>query len=322
MDRRIVPLSDAAFRLFVVANAWSVSNRTDGVVYDSDLRLIPGVDPGAVSEVQKAGLWHRVRDHWVIADFDAVQSSSHELTVLDNARRRQREKKARQRARKAAEAAGDGDDDPEGAGQDAYPGNTYPGMYPGTAQARRGEARQGLQGFTSSGVENLSTRDLNRGRDEDEAESQNQHQGDDSRAACWICAAWLGFRFSIITGPDDNDAVTWMVRTFRADRDGVARDPAEFTRYLARCLLAERAAIGELADMVTDGNLAGAKDEAGELLTRIRQAVKEPLSSSNMANCGRLAAQAVEAATPDMTARQAIEVAATLQITPETGDTP
>jgi len=38
-DRRVLRLSDPAFRLFVIPLTWSVSNRTDGDLYDDDLRL-------------------------------------------------------------------------------------------------------------------------------------------------------------------------------------------------------------------------------------------------------------------------------------------
>lgn len=50
-DRRVLRLSDPAFRLFVISLTWSVSNRTYGELYDDDddLLLIPRVDLAAAS---------------------------------------------------------------------------------------------------------------------------------------------------------------------------------------------------------------------------------------------------------------------------------
>jgi hypothetical protein len=98
-DRRLMRLSDAAFRLHVIAMAWSVSNRTDGAIDQDDLPLMPGVDGGRAAELEKAGLWERRDDSWLLVDFARTQTSRHELDVLDNVRRREREKKARQRAK-------------------------------------------------------------------------------------------------------------------------------------------------------------------------------------------------------------------------------
>jgi hypothetical protein len=45
-DRRVLRLSDPAFRLFVTSLTWSVSTRTDGELYD-DMLLTPCVDLAA-----------------------------------------------------------------------------------------------------------------------------------------------------------------------------------------------------------------------------------------------------------------------------------
>jgi hypothetical protein len=101
-DRRVRRLSDAEFRLYVTALVWSVANRTDGVIIDDDLPLIPDVDAALAPALVKAELWHRQRGRWRMDRFAAEQTSRHELEVLENVRRRDREKKARQRARDAA----------------------------------------------------------------------------------------------------------------------------------------------------------------------------------------------------------------------------
>ena len=124
-DRRFLRLPDDAFRLFVLSLAWSVSNRTDGRLYDDDLALIPGVPrdvPGAYDDsglpvvprdvpspvlaLVKAGLWERVTDNWLIAEFEATQTTMADLAILENSRRRERDKKRRQRAKAAGLSPG------------------------------------------------------------------------------------------------------------------------------------------------------------------------------------------------------------------------
>jgi len=133
-DRRISRLSDPAFRLHVTALVWSVGNRTDGVIDDSDLTLIPRVDTARVAELDKAGLWRRERDYWVIVDFDGSQTTSNELAMLDNLRRRERDKKARQRARPKPSEDVPGDS----------PGDGPQGLHR-TGQDRTDQARTGTE---------------------------------------------------------------------------------------------------------------------------------------------------------------------------------
>lgn len=132
LDRRIQKLSDAAYRLFFTSLAWSVANRTDGVLLDEDLNLMPNVATGKASELVKAQLWRREPSQWVISDYASTQTSRRELEVLENLRRREREKKARQRA--------------------AALGDSPPGLSPGTVppgqhrQEGRQEGRQDCLG--------------------------------------------------------------------------------------------------------------------------------------------------------------------------------
>ena len=53
-DRRVLRLPDDAFRLFVLSLAWSVANRTDGVLKDDDLPLIPGYSPEPAAALTSA----------------------------------------------------------------------------------------------------------------------------------------------------------------------------------------------------------------------------------------------------------------------------
>lgn len=119
-DRRVQRLSDPAFRLFILALTWSVSNRTDGLIDPDDVRLVPGVEPGYAAELERSGLWERQKDSWLIVDFARTQTSRHQLEVMEDARRKEREKKARQRASRAAVPLG-------------RPRRTTPGKSPGTS---------------------------------------------------------------------------------------------------------------------------------------------------------------------------------------------
>lgn len=97
-DRRVLRLSNAGFRLFVTTLTWSVSNRTDGVLTDEDLKLFhAGAD--RADELARLGLWERDGDRWIITDFFTTQTTAAQLAGLDHKRVQDRERKARQRAR-------------------------------------------------------------------------------------------------------------------------------------------------------------------------------------------------------------------------------
>src|SRR3954452_6765581 len=104
-DRRIVRLTDGAFRTFTTSLLSSVANRTDGVIDTDDLDLVHGASSRHVPELVTAGLYAPHGSVHLIADFAATPTSRDELLLLENNRRQQREKKARQRARKAETAS-------------------------------------------------------------------------------------------------------------------------------------------------------------------------------------------------------------------------
>jgi hypothetical protein len=130
-DRRILRLPDDAFRMFVTGLAWSVSNRTNGVIFDDDLELLPRVTPPAAAHLAAAGLWTRQEDggFWVIADFGGTQTTREQLEATELARKKARDKKRKQRAAAAPS----------------------PGTSPGTTQARPGQARKGQAGTEGDG---------------------------------------------------------------------------------------------------------------------------------------------------------------------------
>jgi hypothetical protein len=134
-DRRIQRLSDSHFRAFITSLAWSVSNRTDGVIEPEDLGLIPNFAANAVQAFIDAGLWLPLQHGWQIADFMATQTSREQLAAAELGRQRERDKKARQRAAKnGAASCTDADVPPD-----------VPGDVPGdnTGKARQGQDRPG-----------------------------------------------------------------------------------------------------------------------------------------------------------------------------------
>jgi hypothetical protein len=128
-DRRVLRLSDAAFRLFVCGLAWSVANKTDGYLSDEDLALIPGVNLEAAAALYDAELWWGHMHGAQITVFEETQTSRDDLETLARGRRTQRDKKRRQRAAQAARAA-------------AVPGDSS-GDTPRTGQARTGAKTEG-----------------------------------------------------------------------------------------------------------------------------------------------------------------------------------
>ena len=97
-DLRLVLLSDSHHRAFVTSLVLAVENRTDGLLTPEALRVLPGFDPTAPAALAAAGLWTEVASGWLVADFDATQTSAAQLEAADEARRKARDKKRRQRA--------------------------------------------------------------------------------------------------------------------------------------------------------------------------------------------------------------------------------
>lgn len=133
-DRRLQRLSDGHFRAFITSLAWSVSNRTDGVIEPEDLGLIPNFAAGAAKAFIDAGLWSPLEKGWLIKDYVVTQTSKDQITANEQQRAKEREKKARQRAAKKAATSTNAD----------VPG-TCPGDVPreNPGQDRPGQDRQG-----------------------------------------------------------------------------------------------------------------------------------------------------------------------------------
>ncbi len=97
-DRRVLRLPPEHFRLFVLANAWAVSNMTDGAVSQEDLYLIPFADESGPDALVQQGLWSPAPDGWVISDFLKIQTSAAKLeAALENRREADRIRQRRKR---------------------------------------------------------------------------------------------------------------------------------------------------------------------------------------------------------------------------------
>lgn len=97
-DRRVLRLPPDYFRLFVLANAWSVSNMTDGCVTREDLYLIPFADESGPEVLVQQGLWTPASDGWVISDFLKIQTSAAKMeAALENRREADRARQRRKR---------------------------------------------------------------------------------------------------------------------------------------------------------------------------------------------------------------------------------
>jgi hypothetical protein len=97
--RKFRRLTDREWRSYTHALMWSVANRTDGVIEHRDIGDIPGFDPACVPAFVDAGIWSRIDDGWLIADYLTTQSSRAQLERDDRNRERNRERQRRHRAK-------------------------------------------------------------------------------------------------------------------------------------------------------------------------------------------------------------------------------
>ena len=134
---RFDALSDAAWRVFSGALMWCNGSGTDGVIPNRYVpRLHPdGEQPEAFAELEKAGLWERTEDGYVMDEWDGAlgQSTSAQVeTYRANARQRQAKYREKER-QKLARSLGLSD---EGVTSDVTDDVT---RHVGKAEARQGE---------------------------------------------------------------------------------------------------------------------------------------------------------------------------------------
>lgn len=153
-DRRIIRLTDSAFRTFVLGMTWAVANRTDGYVATDDLDLVHGAKASDADDLVKASLWSRADDagYW-IEDFTKVQTSAAQLDGLEHkkAQDRARAKKYREKNR--------------GAEPDPDPSSSRDGSRDGSRDPSRDDIGQDTTGQDRPGAldeEAPRTRDVTR----------------------------------------------------------------------------------------------------------------------------------------------------------------
>lgn len=114
-DRRFLRLSPEGLQLYVFAMWYSVGNRTDGLIEDDELALLPRGDARKVPELEKLGLWRREQAGWLIVDFEDTQTLKAQLEGLDARRRSDRERAQRYReSKKTSRASRDSSRDDKG----------------------------------------------------------------------------------------------------------------------------------------------------------------------------------------------------------------
>lgn len=137
-DKRIMRMPADAFRFFVLATAWSVSNKTDGLIERDDLYLIPFADEDAPALLVKQGLWTVTEAGWMIVDFNVTQTSAAQMEAsLANRRKADadRQKKKYDRDKKKEHS------------QSSRENNV---RIEGKAEARQGKAKASLdEGYLS-----------------------------------------------------------------------------------------------------------------------------------------------------------------------------
>jgi hypothetical protein len=104
LDRRFRRdvLSDSAFRSYIAALMWSVSNRTDGQIVSSDLPYMPSFNAEDIPELVGDDLLEPCIDGWLITDYPATQSSRTLLESYEHRKRWDRDRKAREAAQRRA----------------------------------------------------------------------------------------------------------------------------------------------------------------------------------------------------------------------------
>ncbi|MCF6467359.1 hypothetical protein FAF44_02880 [Nonomuraea sp. MG754425] len=78
VNRKVRPLSDRAFRLYVSALCWCNANLTDGVIGARELMYVSDVSSPRryADELVNAGLWSKTNDGWQIHDYLEYQHSA------------------------------------------------------------------------------------------------------------------------------------------------------------------------------------------------------------------------------------------------------
>jgi hypothetical protein len=116
VNRKIRPLSDAAFRLDVSGVCWSADNLTDGHIPEADLRAVSDVrqPTKAVRELVARGRWHEpghecvrcppIADGWVIHDYHDFNPRGGEIKAAQEAKHEARSRAGRMGGKASGES--------------------------------------------------------------------------------------------------------------------------------------------------------------------------------------------------------------------------
>lgn len=107
-NRKVRPLSDAAFRLDVSAVCWCNENLTDGHIRLDELTLTADIKKHAqaAEELVLRGRWDKVEGGWQIHDF-LVYNPSRDQVLADRAKAAERQRRAREASKARRDAARD-----------------------------------------------------------------------------------------------------------------------------------------------------------------------------------------------------------------------
>ena len=107
-NRKVRPLSDAAFRLDVSAVCWCNENLTDGRIKQDELALVADIRKyaEAAAELVKRGRWIQQDDGWLIHDFLRYNPTRAQV-LADREKAAERQRKAREAAKARRDAARD-----------------------------------------------------------------------------------------------------------------------------------------------------------------------------------------------------------------------
>lgn len=112
VNRKVRPLSDRAFRLYISALCWCNANLTDGRIMTSELRYVSDIASVKryASELVSAQLWEESGDGWLVHDYLEFQASAIKIRE-ERAAKRARQERWLDRKREEREAQRDASHD-------------------------------------------------------------------------------------------------------------------------------------------------------------------------------------------------------------------
>ncbi|MFC7582466.1 hypothetical protein ACFQYP_00650 [Nonomuraea antimicrobica] len=112
MHRKVRPLSDKAFRLYMSALCWANANLTDGTIRTHEITYVSDVSSPRryARELCDAGLWSKTNEGWQIHDYLEYQASAIKIRE-ERANKRARQERWLDRKRQEKDAQRDASQD-------------------------------------------------------------------------------------------------------------------------------------------------------------------------------------------------------------------